>query len=210
MNVIDLEYFFPVPLQTTHFIGAFVLRLSKHAPAFLRSVREAMICGLLSFFLISDLAAQEQPQADLAQLPTGELEKQAAFMVGAQKYAEAIPLLTELVSRLGESKDIQVQSKVEGFRYFLGFGHVFNNDWEAAALVFENFLKFHPKSNRYRKVLELSGDSRAQSKRYPEAAEQYMKLLEFKMTDLERLPSWKNSRRATCATKSGAMRSRFS
>ena len=76
-------------------------------------------------------------------------------MVGAQKYVEAISLLNELVNRLGESKDAQMQSKVEGFRYFLGLGYVFNNNWEAAATAFENFLKSHPKSNRYRKVVGI-------------------------------------------------------
>ena len=147
-----------------------------------------MVCCLFLFFATANLSAQEQQATDLTQLPTGELEKQAAFTVGAQKYVEAVPFLTELVSRLGESKDPQMQSKVEGFRYFLGLGHVFNNDWEAAVLASENFLKFHPKSNRYRKVLELYGDTLAQTKRYPEAAEQYKKLLEFKLTDLESLP----------------------
>ena len=144
--------------------------------AFLRSVQHAIVCCVLLFLPIANLPAQEQASTDVMQMPTGELEKQAVFMVGAQKYVEAIPLLTELVSRLGESKDAQMQSKVEGFRYFLGLGHVFNNDWVAAALVFENFLKSHPKSNRYRKVLELYGDTLSQSKRYPEAAEQYKKL----------------------------------
>ena len=139
---------------------------------------------------IATLRAQEQAPTDIAQLPTGELEKQAVFMVGAQKYVEAIPLLSEMVTRLGESKDPQTQAKVEGFRYFLGLGYVFNNDWQNAATAFENFLKYHPKSNRYRKVLELYGDTLAQAKRYPEAAEQYKKLLELKLTDLESLPIW--------------------
>ena len=121
-------------------------------------------------------------------MATGELEKQAVFMVGAQKFVEVIPLLTELVNRLGETKDSQLQAKVEGFRYFLGLGHVFNNDWQAASLAFENFLKSHPKSNRYRKVMELYGDALSQSKRFDEAAQQYKKLLEFKMTDTESYP----------------------
>ena len=111
-------------------------------------------------------------------------------MVGAQKFVEAVPLLNELVSRLEESKDPQTQSKVEGFRFFLGLGYVFNNAWENAATAFENFLKFHPKSNRYRRVLELYGDTLSQTKRYAEAAEQFKKLLEIKMTDLESLPIW--------------------
>ena len=124
-------------------------------------------------------------------MSTAELEKQAAFMVGAQKYVEAIPLLNELVAnRLGESKEVQIQAKVEGFRYFLGLGYVFSDNWENAAATFENFLKSHPKSNRYRRVLELYGDTLSQTKRYAEAAEQYKKLLEFKMTDLESLPIW--------------------
>ena len=109
-------------------------------------------------------------------------------MVGAQKYDAAVPLLTELVTRLGESTDPQLQSKVEGFRYFLGLGHVFTDQWDAAAQVFESFLKAHPKSNRYRKVLELHGDTLVQSKRYPEAAEEYKKLLEMKLPDTEHFP----------------------
>ena len=109
-------------------------------------------------------------------------------MVGAQKYDAAVPLLTELVTRLGESTDPQLQSKVEGFRYFLGLGHVFTDQWEAAAQVFESFLKAHPKSNRYRKVLELHGDTLVQSKRYPEAAEEYKKLLEMKLPETENFP----------------------
>ena len=190
LNVIDLDHFFPVPLQTKHFIGAIASPLGEHTLAFFRSVRQATICVLFLIFHIADLSAQEQAQADLAQLPTGELEKQAVFMVGGQKYVEAISLLTELVNRLGESKDAQMQSKVEGFRYFLGLGHVFNSDWEAAATAFESFLKSHPKSNRYRKALEFYGDTLSQTKRHAEAAEQYKKLLELKMTDLESLPIW--------------------
>ena len=153
-----------------------------------RGRRRSAACSL--FLPLADLPAQEQAQADLTQLPTGELEKQAVFLVGGQKYVEAIPLLTELVNRLGESKDSQMQSKVEGFRYFLGLGHVFKSDWEAAAAAFENFLKAHPKSNRQRKALEFYGDTLSQTKRYAEAAEQYKKLLEIKMTDLESFPIW--------------------
>ena len=177
-------------MQVIHLIRTFLVRATRHTIGNVRRARREAACCLLLFFVGTELPAQEQTSAspDLVQIQTSEIEKQAAFMVGTQKYAEAVPLLNELVSRLGESKDIQVQSKVEGFRYFLGFGHVFKNDWGAAALVFENFLKSHPKSNRYRKVLELYGDTLTQSKRFPEAAEQYLKLLEFKMTDLERLP----------------------
>ena len=147
------------------------------------------IAGVLALSVGPHVTAQEEaPAGEVAQIPTGELEKQAAFTVGAQKYVEAIPLLTELVNRLGESKDPQLQAKVEGFRYFLGLGHVFNSDWDAASLVFENFLKAHPKSNRYRKVLELDGDTLVQSKRYAEAAEQYNKLLEMKLPETESYP----------------------
>ena len=147
--------------------------------------------ALFWIFLTANLSAQQQASSDLSQLPSGELEKQAAFMVGSQKYVEAIPLLEELVAhRLGESKDQQIQARVEGFRYFLGLGYVFSDNWESAATAFENFLKAHPKSNRSRKVLELYGDTLSQTKRYAEAAEQYRKLLEFKMSDLERFPLW--------------------
>ena len=54
--------------------------------------------------------------------------------------------------------------------------------------TFEAFLKAHPKSNRYRKVLELYGDTLVQSQQYPEAAEQYRKLLEMKLPDTETFP----------------------
>jgi TolA-binding protein len=108
--------------------------------------------------------------------------------VGGQKYVEAIPLLTELVNRVGESKDPAMQAKVEGFRYFLGLGHVFNSNWEAASLAFETFLKSHPKSTRYRRVMELCADSFSQAKHYEESAELYKKLLEFKMTNVESFP----------------------
>ena len=147
-----------------------------------------MRAGDWSVRVISDdgvRAQEQQPAADLSQLSTGDLEKQAAFMVGAQKYAEATPILAELVTRLGESKDPQMQAKVEGFRYFLGLGYVFNDQWEEASLAFENFLKAHPKSNRYRKVLELYADTLVQSKRYADAADQYTKLLQLKLTETE-------------------------
>ena len=111
-------------------------------------------------------------------------------MVGAQKYVEGIPLLNELVNRLGESEECPNPSQSGRLSLFLGLGYVFNSDWEAAATTFENFLKSHPKSNRYRKVLELYGDTLSQTKRYAEAAEQYKKLLEMKMTDLESFPIW--------------------
>jgi tetratricopeptide (TPR) repeat protein len=174
-------------LHNNKFIGVFSRLLGKRAERF-RRARRAAYCSLCSLLLAASLPAQEQAAPDLAQLPTGELEKQAVFMVGAQKYVEGVPLLNELVNRLGESKDAQTQAKVEGFRYFLGLGYVFSDNWENAANAFENFLKFHPKSNRYRKVLELYGDTLSQTKRYAEAAEQYKKLLELKMTDLESFP----------------------
>jgi TolA-binding protein len=183
-------FFLPSSLHNNKFIGAFSLRLGQQTGYF-RSARQATYCCLFWFLLIASLPAQEPVSADLSQMPTGELEKQAAFMVGARKYVEAVPLLNELVAnRLGESKEVQIQTKVEGFRYFLGLGYVFSDNWENAATTFENFLKFHPKSNRYRRVLELYGDTLSQTKRYAEAAEQYKKLLEFKMTDLESLPIW--------------------
>ncbi len=72
----------------------------------------------------------------------------------------------------------------------MGLGYVFSDNWESAAAAFENFLKSHPKSNRSRKVLELYGDTLGQTKRYSEAAEQYKRLLELKMSDLERFPLW--------------------
>ena len=163
--------------------------LDKRAD-YVRSARQAIYCCLFLLFTTGRLPAQEQAPSDLTQLPTGELEKQAAFRVGAQKYVEGVPLLNELVNRLGESTDAQTQAKVEGFRYFLGLGYVFSDNWEGAATAFQNFLKYHPKSNRFRRVLELYGDTLSQTKRYAEAAEQYKKLLEFKMTDLESFPIW--------------------
>ncbi|HEY5743702.1 MAG TPA: tetratricopeptide repeat protein, partial [Terrimicrobiaceae bacterium] len=153
-------------------------------PKCFRGGRHVTACGLL-LVIVGDLCAQEQSSADISQVSTGELEKNAAFMVGAQKYAEVTPILAELVNRLGESKDPQMQAKVESFRYFLGLGYVFNNQWEEASLAFENFLKAHPKSNRYRKVLELYADTLVQSKRYADAADQYTKLLELKLTETE-------------------------
>jgi TolA-binding protein len=188
LHKIDSGLFFPPFLQTKDLVRPFVLFLRGQTLEFFRGGCRAAACGLLLLALIGDLRAQEQPSADLAQASTGELEKQAAFMVGAQKYVEATPLLTELVNRLGESKEPQTQAKVEGFRYFLGIGHVFNSNWEAASLAFESFVKSHPKSTRYRKVLELYADSLSQEKRYEEAAEQYKKLLEFKMADVESFP----------------------
>ncbi|HEY5779208.1 MAG TPA: tetratricopeptide repeat protein [Terrimicrobiaceae bacterium] len=178
--------FFPPFLQTKYFIGVFVLFFRKQTKALFRGTRCALAIGVFSLFLTTGLRAQEQqPSADLSQLSTGDLEKQAAFMVGAQKYAEATPVLAELVTRLGESKDPQMQAKVEGFRYFLGLGYVFNDQWDEASLAFESFLKAHPKSNRYRKVLELYADTLVQSKRYADAADQYRKLLELKLTEAE-------------------------
>jgi TolA-binding protein len=164
-------------------------------------VRKAIYGCLFWSVLVASLTAQEQPAADVSQMSTGELEKQAAFMVGSQKYVEAIPLLNELVAnRLGESKEVQIVAKVEGFRYFLGLGYVFSDNWENAAATFESFLKAHPKSNRYRRVLELYGDTLSQTKRYSEAAEQYKKLLEYKMTDLESFPIWEKL--ASCYMRS--------
>jgi TolA-binding protein len=179
-----------VPLHIDEFIGAFSPLLLKKQGDYARSARLAVYCCFFLLLTSGRIPAEEQAVPDLAQLPTGELEKQAAFMVGAQKYVEGVPLLNELVNRLGESKDPQTQAKVEGFRYFLGLGYVFSDNWEGAATAFQNFLKFHPKSNRSRRVLELYGDTLSQTKRYAEAAEQYKKLLEFKMTDLESFPIW--------------------
>jgi TolA-binding protein len=181
---------FLVPLDNQRIIERFSL-LSGRQTGYLRSARRVFFCSLFWVLALATLPAQEPASSDVSQMSTAELEKQAAFMVGAQKYAEAIPLLNELVTnRLGESKEAQIQAKVEGFRYFLGLGYVFSDNWENAAATFENFLKSHPKSNRYRRVLELYGDTLSQTKRYAEAAEQYKKLLEFKMTDLESFPIW--------------------
>ncbi|HEY5952900.1 MAG TPA: tetratricopeptide repeat protein [Terrimicrobiaceae bacterium] len=176
----------PAPLQTRRFIGAFAGSFGRQTTAFYRGAGRAIACSLVVLLLAGNLVAQEQaPTGDLEQVPTGELEKQAAFMVGAQKFTDAIPVLAELVKRLGESKDPQLQAKVEGFRYFLGLGYVFAEQWDPAAQAFEDFLKAFPKSNRYRKVLELYADTLVQAKRYPEAAEQYKKLLEMKLTEPE-------------------------
>jgi TolA-binding protein len=184
-------------LDKHRIIGRFSA-LSRQQTGYFRSAREVVWYCLVWFLFLASLRAQEktandasQAATDVSQISTGELEKQAAFMVGAQKYVEAIPLLNELIAnRLGESKEVQVQAKVEGFRYFLGLGYVFSDDWENAALTFENFLTSHPKSNRYRRVLELYADTLSQTKRYAEAAEQYKKLLEFKMTEAESFPIW--------------------
>jgi TolA-binding protein len=169
--------------------GAFALIRGRRWGAFLQTARHLRRCLLLLVVLVVDLHAQEASQ-DLAQATTSDLEKQAAFRVGARQYVEAIPLLTELVNRLGQSKDSQTQSKLEGFRYFLALGHVFNGNWEAAAVAFEDFVKSHPKSNRYRKVIELYADTLSQTKRNAEAAEQYRKILETKMSELESFPIW--------------------
>jgi TolA-binding protein len=188
LALIDSGHFSPpAPLQNRPFIGAFAESIGRQTTTvFYRGATRAIACGLVFFLLAANLGAQEEaPGGDLAQVPTGELEKQASFMVGGQKFPEAIPALTELLTRLGESKDPQLQAKAEGFRYFLGLGHVFNNDWDGAAQAFEGFLKAHPKSNRYRKVLELYADTLVQAKRYPEAAEQYKKLLEMKLSEAE-------------------------
>jgi TolA-binding protein len=174
-------------LHKDKIIGRFFALFGQQT-GYLRSARRLIYCCLFSSVVFGSLPAQEPASSDVSQITTGELEKQAAFLVGAQKYAEATPLLAELVNRLGESKDPQMQAKVEGFRYFLGLGYVFNNQWHEAALAFESFLKAHPKSNRYRKVLELYGDTLVQSKRYAEAAEQYQKLLELKLTETESFP----------------------
>ncbi len=181
-------YSSPAHLKNRRCVGAFAVSFGRRTTAFRRAATCAIVSGF-AFLAVANLKAQEEaPTGEVVESSTAELEKQAAFTVGAQKYSEAIPLLTELVNRLGESKDPQLQAKVEGFRYFLGLGHVFNSAWEPASLAFESFLKAHPKSNRYRKVSELYGDTLMQSRRYPEAAEQYKKLLEMKLPETESFP----------------------
>jgi TolA-binding protein len=161
--------------------------LGQHT-GYLRSARRLTCFCLFHLLVLGSIPAQESGSSDLSLISTGELEKQAAFAISAQEHAKATPLLAELVERLGESRDPQVQTKVESFRYFLGLGYIFNNQWPEAALAFESFLKAHPKSSRYRKVLELYGQTLAQSKRYTEAADAYKKLLELKLTETESFP----------------------
>ena len=161
--------------------------LGQHTGYLRRAGRLTCFC-LFHLLVLGPVPAQESSSSDISLISTGELEKQAAFAISAQEHEKATPLLAELVERLGESRDPQVQTKVESFRYFLGLGYIFNNQWPEAALVFENFLKAHPKSSRYRKVLELHGQTLAQSKRYMEAAEVYKKLLELKLTEAESFP----------------------
>ena len=126
--------------------------LGQHT-GYLRSARRLTCFCLFHLLVLGSIPAQESGSSDLSLISTGELEKQAAFAISAQEHAKATPLLAELVERLGESRDPQVQTKVESFRYFLGLGYIFNNQWPEAALAFESFLKAHPKSSRYRKVL---------------------------------------------------------
>ena len=148
-----------------------------------------MLAVGFSFWCSANSNAQEQaPAAEFEQVSTAELEKQAQLHGGAQKYDAAVPLLTELVTRLGESHTLPVAIQGTRVPLFSGPGLVFTDQWDAAAQVFEIFLKAHPKSNRYRKVLELHGDTLVQSKRYPEAAEQYNKLLEMKLSETEIFP----------------------
>jgi predicted Zn-dependent protease len=161
--------------------------LGQHT-GYLRSAGQLTCVCLFHFLVLGSVPAEESPLSDVSLISTGELEKQAAFAISGQEHAKATTLLAELVERLGESRDPQVQTKVESFRYFLGLGYIFNNQWPEAALAFESFLKAHPKSNRYRKVLELHGQALAQSKRYTEAAEVYQKLLELKLTEAENFP----------------------
>ena len=188
----DGIYLGPIPylprsLHTKPTIGAAAKSFSGQTTAIFRHVIRRFACGFVLLWMPTAIWAQNQaaPAADVTQMSTGELEKQASLLVGTQKYPEAVPLLSELLTRLGETKEPQLQAKVESFRYFLGIGHIFNNAWQDAATTFEAFLKAHPKSNRYRKVLELYGDTLVQSQQYPEAAEQYRKLLEMKLPDTE-------------------------
>ena len=127
--------FFRASLHNKPTIGAVARSFSRQTTAIFRHVSQRFVCGFVLLWMTTAIWAQneEAPAADVTQMSTGELEKQASFLVGTQKYVEAIPLLSELLTRLGESKEPQVQSKVENFRYFLGLGNVFNSDWQEAA-----------------------------------------------------------------------------
>ena len=190
MESTQSPFFLFASLHNKPIIRSVIWSSHKKMTAILRHLSRPFVCGFVLLFLPLAVWAQtaEAPPTDVTQMSTSELEKQASLLVGTQKYAEAVPLLSELLTRLSETKEPQLLAKVENFRYFLGLGHVFNNDWERAAATFETFLKSHPKSNRYRRVLELYGDTLVQSKQNAEAAEQYKKLLEMKLPDTETFP----------------------
>ena len=187
MESTQAPFFFSLPQQTDHSQRYLVFSQENDGDS---AASQSAFRLWIRFVVFATVWAQtpEAPPTDVTQMSTSELEKQASLLVGTQKYVEAVPLLSELLTRLSETKEPQLQAKVENFRYFLGLGHVFNNDWEGAAATFEAFLKSHPKSNRYRRVLELYGDTLVQSKQYAEAAEQYKKLLEMKLPDTEDVP----------------------
>lgn len=149
-----------------------------------------LFCILIGMgFLGFAEAQQSPPQASppLGEMATGAIEQEAAFLVGSKKFGEAAPLLAELISRLAESTNPQIQTRLEGYRYFLGLGYVFSDNWPGAIEAFANFLGHHPKSNRVSKVRALYAEALMQGGQFTDAAEEYKTLLAAHLPDTERI-----------------------
>ena len=123
--LLDGIYLGPTPnlprsLHTKPTIGAVARSFCGPTTAIFRHIFRRFACGFVLLWMPTALWAQNQeaPAADVTQMSTGELEKKASLLVGTQKYPEAVPLLSELLTRLGETKEPQLQAKVESFDIF--------------------------------------------------------------------------------------------
>lgn len=135
----------------------------------------------------SDEQAADASAPVLAEVSTGELEKEAVRLTGSKRYPEAVPYLRELLNRLQDSEQEHIRARLEGYRYFLALGLMLSGDYGGAAAAFAEFLENHPKTNRTRKAREMYADALAATSQYEEAAKQYQMLLDMNLTGDERV-----------------------
>lgn len=139
--------------------------------------RNALAMSLAAMVVLPCLAIQAHAQAlEPGQMSMTALKSQTEFLVVAGKYEEALPLLKEFISRVGEIQSAQAEEELERSLFTYGFSLMITDKTSESIDVLKEYLdKFKGKNNnRTTRAREMLADAYFTAGEYALAAPLYI------------------------------------
>jgi len=120
--------------------------------------------------------AQGVAFADIPETTSSQLEKEANLLLNNNQFAEAVPYLEELATRMAAARTGSGVVKYDKVLFSLGIGLLQAEEFEDAGEVFKKYVRRFPKSDRHKYAMDYMGDCYRILGRYDAAAKAYAAL----------------------------------
>ena len=124
------------------------------------------ICRFVKIFFLVFLFSGLSVYAQLEKMGASELLEEANLLLQADQYDEATPYLETYLSKFGETTDARVVAMAQDVRFKLGSIMVFQEQAEAAAPLFQDYVNHRP-APKWHEAMKLLSTSLLELGNYP-------------------------------------------